>query len=508
MKGEIMMTRKAKMTAIFCALALAVSSFGTHMDNARAASKMVTPDDGAFSREITEKGIEKGTKAEAGIQQLLSGKRVQGKVLPGNAGQRYQITLNSSGQLDIHLENVSGKLATRLTDKNGKGWAPRRRTANGKQTYQLKKGMYYYQVQAAKGAVVPETGLDYAVTATFQFYGHLAQNAPVEYYKLKLKRISYLSFFIWITDNITDNYVVELCNKSGKILSSWETGGEKNGDETQNSDGMEDDEIDHVGWIYRYGPGLHEILPAGDYYVRVSIKKDENGKVPASAWYGRYRVNASISGLGMSFELASKQAEYTGKKIKPPKVIRKLYPKDACYKEEPYGVNDPSIRELTREYWHMTTDNWNWKFFSPPLSSERTYRIKEIGRYRIGDSGHSSFFRPDASDSYAIFTVTPIRGKINRVSSKKKGQVQVSVKKNIQSTGYQIQIARDKKFKKSIKTIKTTNVRKTIKGLSHGKKYYVRVRNYKKVKTVYCPGTEVPESIYGKWSKVRTVVCK
>ena len=124
MKGEIMMTRKAKMTAIFCALALAVSSFGTHMDNARAASKMVTPDDGAFSREITEKGIEKGTITGGGIQQLLSGKKVQGKVLPGNAGQQYQITLDSSGQLDIRLEGAAGKLATRLTDKDGRAGLP------------------------------------------------------------------------------------------------------------------------------------------------------------------------------------------------------------------------------------------------------------------------------------------------------------------------------------------------------------------------------------------------
>lgn len=120
MKGEIMMTRKAKMTAIFCALALAVSSFGTHMDNARAASKMVTPDDGAFSREITEKGIEKGTITGGGIQQLLSGKKVQGKFSPGSAGQKYQITLKSSGQLDIYLEGLQGN------------WQPISQTRTGK----------------------------------------------------------------------------------------------------------------------------------------------------------------------------------------------------------------------------------------------------------------------------------------------------------------------------------------------------------------------------------------
>ena len=525
------MIRTQKITALFCALALAVSSFGTYTDNAKAASKVVTPDDGAFFREITEKGTITG----AGMQQLLSGKKVQGKFSPGSAGQKYQITLKSSGQLDIHLEGGAGKLATCLTDKNGKGWSPWR-TVNGKQTYQLKKGTYYYQVEAAKETEVPGTGLDYAVTATFKsakakfednttrtkaakpllgkkFYGHLAQNAPVEYYKITLKRVSHLVFYITEEDDRPETCEVTLYNKQGKALSSWWKYKDLLGEDGdyRGNDGNDGswDEYDGLENEYSPEPGLNEILPAGDYYVGVSIKKDENGKIPVSAWYGKYKVNVNVSGLGMSFELASKQAEYTGKKIKPPKVVRKLYPKDACYEEEPYGINDSSIKRIAGEFWHMTTDNWNWKYFSPPLSSERTYRIREIGRYRIGDSGHHHYYvSPDATYAYAIFTVTPIRGKISRVSSKKKGQIQVSVKKNAQSTGYQIQTARDKKFKKSVKTIKTTNVRKTIKGLSHGKKYYVRVRNYKKVKTVYCPGTEVPESIYGKWSKVRTVACK
>ena len=532
-KGGIMMTRGNKITALLCALALLAGSIGAYAENASAESKMVTPDNGAFSRKMMKKGTAKSTKTETHVQPLVSGKKVQGQLLPENTGQEYQITLKSSGQLDIRLKGDAGKLATLLKDKNGKGWAPRR-TANGKQTYQLKKGTYYYQVQAAKGAQIPETGLDYAVTATFKsararfednttrgkaakpllgktFYGHLAQNAPVEYYEITLDRVSHLVFYISEEDDRPEACEVTLYNKQGKVLSSWwkyKDLLDEDGDYSGN-DGNESswDEYDGMGDEYSPDPGLNEVLPAGDYYVGVSIKKDKNGKVPASAWYGKYRVNVRVSGLGMSFELTRKQAEYTGKKIKPPKVVRKLYPKDACYEEEPYGINDSSIKRISGEFWHMTTDNW--KYFSPPLSSERTYCIKEIGRYRIGDSGqHSYYVSPDATYAYAIFTVTPIRGKISRASSKKPGEVQISIKKNAQSTGYQIQIARDRKFRKSRKTLKTTDLKKTIKGLSHGKKYYVRIRNFKDVKTVYCPGTEVPESIYGKWSKTKTVVCK
>ena len=121
-------------------------------------------------------------------------------------------------------------------------------------------------------------------------------------------------------------------------------------------------------------------------------------------------------------------------------------------------------------------------------------------------------FDDDDTLAYAIFTVTPVRGKVSRASSRKPGEVKVSVKKNAQSTGCQIQVARDRKFRKPARTIKTTNLKETLKGLSHGKKYYVRVRNYKDVKTRYLKyggnNNSVQESIYGKWSKVRTVVCK
>ena len=49
----------------------------------------------------------------------------------------------------------------------------------------------------------------------------------------------------------------------------------------------------------------------------------ENGKVPATARYGRYAAFAWVSRQGISVKLSHKQAEYTGKEIKPPKVTFK-----------------------------------------------------------------------------------------------------------------------------------------------------------------------------------------
>ena len=73
--------------------------------------------------------------------------------------------------------------------------------------------------------------------------------------------------------------------------------------------------------------------------------------------------------------------------------------------------------------------------------------------------------------------------------------IKVKWKKRANITGYQIQVATDKKFKKNAKTVvvkkqKTTTA--TIKKLKSKKKYYVRIRTYKGKK-------------YSKWSKVKSI---
>ena len=191
-------------------------------------------------------------------------------------------------------------------------------------------------------------------------------------------------------------------------------------------------------------------------------------------------------------KLSHKQAEYTGKRINPPKVTIK--------------------KQLKNAYLERYDDKSPYKIQSMTVGI-KDGKLKEIGKYKIVQN--TWYNHPETGNdsySYAIFTVTPIRGKVRRASSKKPGEVQVSIKKDAQSTGYQIQIACDKKFRKSVRTIKTTNLQETLKGLSAGKEYYVRVRNYKDVKTCYFKywtnDDPISETIYGKWSKTKTVVCK
>lgn len=91
----------------------------------------------------------------------------------------------------------------------------------------------------------------------------------------------------------------------------------------------------------------------------------------------------------------------------------------------------------------------------------------------------------------------PKKAKIKKVKGYKKA-LEVSYSK---VSGYQIQVATDKKFKKNKKTVtaKKSKTKVKISKLKKKKKYYVRVRAYKSVSG---------KKVYGAWSKVKTVKTK
>lgn len=96
-------------------------------------------------------------------------------------------------------------------------------------------------------------------------------------------------------------------------------------------------------------------------------------------------------------------------------------------------------------------------------------------------------------------TVNPAKVKLTAVKAVKGKKASVRWKKNSLAGGYQIQYSTGRKFGKGTKNIKAAGARKTAKMLTKlkkGKKYYVRVRAYKKVS-----GT----TYYSGWSNVKTV---
>lgn len=103
----------------------------------------------------------------------------------------------------------------------------------------------------------------------------------------------------------------------------------------------------------------------------------------------------------------------------------------------------------------------------------------------------------------ASFIIKPKKVAVKKLTSPKTKTVKLTwAKAKGGVTGYKVQLALDKKFKKSPKTYtvkKAASAAKTVKGLKKGKTYYARVCAYKTVgKTTY----------KGSWSAVKKVKCK
>ena len=93
---------------------------------------------------------------------------------------------------------------------------------------------------------------------------------------------------------------------------------------------------------------------------------------------------------------------------------------------------------------------------------------------------------------------SPKIGKATLSSAKAAGMNQINVKwkKVKNASGYQLMVAKNKKFSKGKKSYKLTSTSKAVTKLSAGTKYYVRVRAY---------GKSGKKTVYGKWSKIKTV---
>lgn len=100
---------------------------------------------------------------------------------------------------------------------------------------------------------------------------------------------------------------------------------------------------------------------------------------------------------------------------------------------------------------------------------------------------------------YAKWTKVKKPGKvvIKSAVNNKKRQVKLTFKKIKGADGYEIQYSTDKKFKKSVKNLTTTNTSKIMKSLRKSKTYYIKVRAYK----IDSAG----EKIYGSYSSIRKV---
>ena len=128
--------------------------------------------------------------------------------------------------------------------------------------------------------------------------------------------------------------------------------------------------------------------------------------------------------------------------------------------------------------------------------------MKNVGKYTVKVTLKGNY----SGSKSMTYNINPKGTSVSKVKAAKKGFKVTWKKQATQTTGYQVQYSRDKKFKKGNKTVNITKNKTTSKSvskLSAKKKYYVRVRTYKLVKV---NGKNV--KLYSGWSKAKSVTTK
>lgn len=141
-------------------------------------------------------------------------------------------------------------------------------------------------------------------------------------------------------------------------------------------------------------------------------------------------------------------------------------------------------------------------------SNSKVAVVNKKGKVTIKGHGIATITVKAASTAYynassikITIKVSPVKQKIKALKGKAGKKIVVSWNKDKNATGYQIQYCTSKNFKKGVKTVKiskrnTTST--TLKKLTAGKKYYVRVRSYQ---TVKFGGKK--QTVYGAFSGVK-----
>lgn len=138
------------------------------------------------------------------------------------------------------------------------------------------------------------------------------------------------------------------------------------------------------------------------------------------------------------------------------------------------------------------------------ISSEN-YQLLYQNNVKVGQASVTVIFNGDSSTKITkYFDIVPKNVNEFRLVLKSKYFLAKWKRQGVQTTGYEIQYATNKKFKKKTSKIVTIKSNKTVsKKFSRkkaGKRYYVRIRTYKTVKT-----DGKMKKFYSGWSKVKSV---
>lgn len=141
-------------------------------------------------------------------------------------------------------------------------------------------------------------------------------------------------------------------------------------------------------------------------------------------------------------------------------------------------------------------------YYGRALTKGKDYEIaykdnKNVGKAKVTVTGKGSY----AGTKVKTFRIVPEGTSISKVTKGKKQFTVKWKKQSTQTTGYQIRYSTSSKFSKA-KTVtvkKNTAASKVVKKLKANKKYYVKVRTYKKIGN---------STYYSAWSSYKTVKTK
>ncbi|MCQ4635394.1 fibronectin type III domain-containing protein [Anaerovorax odorimutans] len=221
--------------------------------------------------------------------------------------------------------------------------------------------------------------------------------------------------------------------------------------------------------------GTDYVVEKGEY-LRIALKP---GYLESLA----YTLNAKTFNVEIVSTFGTAKASFT---VKP--TIRTVSLSKAAYAYNG-KVKKPSV---------MVKDNRGQAISRSNYTVTYAKGRKNVGTYKVTVKFNG---RPYSGTVSRTFKINPKATSVKL----KKGKKQFTAKwKKVskQATGYQIQYSTSKKFKSKTRTITVKGYKKTsktIKKLKKNRRYYVKVRTYKKVgKTKY----------YSSWSKVRSIKTK
>ena len=192
----------------------------------------------------------------------------------------------------------------------------------------------------------------------------------------------------------------------------------------------------------------------------------------------------------------------------PPKQAETTKPAEPPKQTEPSKPVKPVSRKLTVKVKNVT---YNGKAQKPAITvyagkkklSSKYYTVsyknnKNVGYGTVVVKGKGSYGKYSGT---AAFKINLKKTKLSSAKSTKRKTFTIIWKKTGGNSGWQVQYSTNKKFRSGVRTVnlKSRNTRLAVRNLKNRKKYYVRVRSYKKVGR---------QTWYSGWSNVKCIKIK